>query len=299
MDKLKIVLPEGSDERVLLAAKTLIIERICHPILIGNKETICEFLGDTGEYTVLEPDAAELEALQAAAEAKGKTFPVTDIALAQGAALVRDDFAQGIVGGAVATTPDVFRVYAKTIGTRQGVSRVTSCFLMEKNGQRYIFADCGLNPTSNVEQLAETAYLSSEFAKTLAIDPKVGFLSFQTIGNAGHESIEWIAQAVSVARETYQLNCDGPLQFDAAFVPNVAIKKAPNSPVAGKVTIYIFPDLESGNIAYKIAERMGGFKATGPLFLGFAKPAHDLSRGCSVEDIVNAVKMAVKQAEIV
>jgi len=297
MTKPTIVLPEGNDERVRLAAKTLLDEQVCKLVLIGDQKAITEELGDSTEYTVLESDSKELESLKAEAVQKGKVFPVADAALVQGAALVRDNAAEGIVAGAVAETDDVFRVYLKTIGVRTDVSRVTSCFLMEKGGERVIFADCGLNPTSDALQLAETASLSAEFAQLIDLNPKVGFLSFQTTPKAAHSSLEWIHEAVRVARETYGLECDGPLQFDSAFIPKVATVKTPDSTVAGTVNIFLFPDLNSGNIGYKIAERMGGYKATGPLFLGFAKPAHDLSRGCLVIDVVNAVKVAVKQLE--
>jgi len=221
----KIVLPEGVDERVLCAAQELIEKEICHPVLIGDVDLIKGSLGSADLYTALAPDASALVTLKAHVEAMGKVFPVEDAALVQGAILVRDGLADGIVGGAIATTTDVFRVYAKTIGVKKEVSRITSCFLMEKDGTRVIFADCGLNPTSNAQQLAETAYLSADFAKTVGIEPKVGFLSFQTVPYASNASISWIADAVSVARETYNIDCDGPLQFDSAFVRKIAASK--------------------------------------------------------------------------
>lgn len=293
----KIVLPEGGDERVVAAAKKLMEAGVCHPVLIGDPLTLETQLGVEGGYTALSVDGSALRLLVEAAKALGKHFPVTDEALAQGAALVRDGEADGIVGGAEVTTSDVFRVYAKTIGVHDTVSRVTSCFLMEKADSRLIFADCGLNPESDAQQLAETAYLSAAFAQAVGIDPKVALLAFQTVGNAEHPAVQHVAEAASVARETYKLCVEGPMQFDAAFVPAVAEKKLQDASVAGDATVFIFPDLHSGNIAYKIAERMGGYKATGPLFLGFKKPAHDLSRGCSTDDIVRAVTIAVAQAQ--
>jgi len=202
------------------------------------------------------------------------------------------------VAGAVATTSDVFRTYVKTIGLQEGVSRATSCFLMERGAERYIFADCGLNPLSTATELAETANLCAIFAKTLSIKPRIAFLGFQTVDNAEHPVLLPIVEAVKVSRETYGLTAAGPLQFDAALSPKVAKIKTLESTVAGKANVYIFPDLNSGNIAYKITERLGGFKATGPLFLGFGKPAHDLSRGCSIADIVRAVEIAAKQSNL-
>jgi len=290
----KIVLPEGNDERVLKAAAKLIEEKVCHPVLIGDVTAIKAILGDAG-YTAVEPDTEPLITLQAQQQEKGKHFPVDDVCLVQGSVMVRDGAVDGIVSGAVATTSDVFRTYVKTIGARNDVSRVTSCFLMENGAHRYIFADCGLNPESNAEQLAETAFLSAEFAKTVDIAPKVAFLTFQTRGSAASEATDRIANATGIAKRTHSLDCDGPLQFDSAFDASVAEKKVSDSTVAGQATVYIFPDLASGNIGYKIAERLGGYQATGPLFLGFAKPAYDLSRGCSSNDIVRVVKLAVEQ----
>ncbi len=295
----KIVLPEGDSQRVLSAAQGILNQGICHPVLIGDAAHICgEIEAPLESYTVLASDSTELDRLQAAAAAKGKELRVSDASLVQGAALVRDGYADGIVGGAQTGTDEVFLAYIKTIGVHEDVSRVTSCFLMEKDNQRFIFADCALNPESNASELAETAYLSAQFAKTVGIEePVVAFLSFQTVGNAPHPLMQLPRDAAKIARETYALCANGPLQFDAALLPDVAKRKTKDCDVAGHANVFIFPDLESGNIGYKIAERMGGFTATGPLFLGFRKPAYDLSRGCSVEDIISVVRMAVQHAE--
>lgn len=293
----KIVLPEGDSKRVLLAAQMLIGAAVCHPVLIGDPIKIsAELEANPDFYTVIEPDSSELDRLKKDAESKDKVFPVNDIALAQGAALVRNGKADGIVGGAQTATDDVFRVYIKVIGKSDKVSRVTSCFLIEKGDSRLIYADCGLNPTSNAEQLAETAYLSSVFAKTVDIEPRVAFLGFQTVGNASHDEVQKMKKAADIARKTYNLCAEGPLQFDSAFVPEVAVKKLKEGSIMGDAKVFIFPDLNSGNIAYKITERMGGYQATGPLFLGLNSPAYDLSRGCSAEDVVSVVRMAAQQA---
>lgn len=274
--KPKIVLPEAEDPRIIEAAKQLIAEDKVHPVLIGNEADIKEQLG-SGDYTVFAPH--------------GEQSP-----LQYGASLVADGTADGIVAGALHTTSEVLRAYFKIIGTDASVSRATSCFLMEKDEKRYIFADCGMNIDPTAEMLAESAYLSSTFARRVGIDPRIAFLSFSTKGSAAHESVSKVTDAVAIARERYpDLVLDGELQVDAALVPEVAAKKAPDSPLQGDATVLIFPDLNAGNIAYKIAERLGGFSATGPLILGLKKPAHDLSRGCSVKDIVSAVHIAALQ----
>ncbi len=301
----KIVLPEGDSERVLFAAKGLIGSATCHPVLIGDKNKIdAELEANPEFYTVIAPDDTEIKRLVAASEAKGKLFPVEDEftaqSIAQGAALVRDGLADGIVSGAATATDEVFRIYVKTIPVHENVSRVTDCFLMEKGGDRLILAGCGLNPSHETTEgpsaqlLAETAYLSAEFAKTVDINPIVAFITFQTVGNAHHPDVQWIAEAATVARETYGLRANGPLQWDAARYPEVAARKTTDCDVAGHATVFVFPRLEAGNPVYKVLEREAGYQAVGPLFLGFKKPAYDLSRGCSAKDVVNVVRMAVK-----
>ena len=273
----KIVLPEGEDERVLLAAKILINDHICHPVLLGGQKIITDTLGESDSYTVISPDES----------------PNT---VWQGATLVSGSEADGIVAGAVHSTADVLRSYIKVIGMREGVSRATSCFLMEKGLQRYLFADCAVNIDPSVEVLADTAYLCNEFASLVGIDSKVAFLSFSTYGSANHEMVDKITAAVKLTKEKWpDMVVDGELQFDAAVVPSVANLKAPDSTIKGDATVFVFPDLNSGNIAYKLVERLGEFKATGPLLLGFKQPAHDLSRGCNADDIVNAVKITCLQ----
>lgn len=299
----KIVFTEGGDERIIRAVQILLRNGRCTPIVIGDFETVTAKLGDAA-YEVLAVDPTELRLLQDQAAAQGKKFPDIDPALVQGAAMVRDGLADGIVAGADTATDDVFRAYIKTIGVKthesahHQLSRASSLFLMQKGGQRLVFTDCGLNPTSTPEQLAESAYLAAEFARCNGIEPKVAFLSFQTRGNADHPVVEPIHRAVEIARERYDLVCDGPLQFDAAFLPEVAAIKVTESPVAGHATVYVFPDLNSGNIAYKIAERMGGYSATGPLFMGLNKPAYDLSRGCSAEDVVQVAEIIINELAV-
>jgi phosphate acetyltransferase len=295
----KIVLPEGDSERVLSAVQGLLNQGVCHPILIGDEAKISAEIEATPQsYTVIAPDSSELDQLKASAIGRGKTFPVKDeyIAqcIAQGAALVRDGRADGIVSGANTATDEVFRIYVKTIPVREDVSRATDCFLMEKEHDRFILAGGGLNVESDTQQLAEMAYLAAKFAKTVGIEPIVALISFQTIGSAQHPSVQWISEAAKVARETYGLKAAGPLQWDSARYPEVAARKTKDCDVAGNANVFVFPRLEAGNPMYKALEREAGFQATGPLFLGFVKPAYDLSRGCSTEDIINVVRMAVK-----
>jgi phosphate acetyltransferase len=294
--KPRIVFAEGGDLRTIEAVEKLLQKGACEPIVIGVPEREQSRISDA---TLLDTDDTALKLLQEQAAANGKTFPDVAPALVQGAAMVRDGLADGIVAGADTATDNVFRVYIKTIGLKKDsdapfpISRASSLFLMEKSDQRLIFADCGLNPTSTPEQLAEAAYLAAEFAEQNGIDPKVAFLSFQTRGNATHPLVAPVHEAVSIARDRYNLVCDGPLQFDAAFVPDVAARKVDESDVAGAASVYMFESLEAGNIAYKIAERMGGYSATGPLFMGLNKPGYDLSRGCSVDDIVHVSEMII------
>lgn len=295
-DLKKIVLPEGGDERIIEAAKQLVYEGVCHPVLIGDPEVISLQMGYSDKFTVLPVDSEPLAAVKADAVRAGKQFPVEDAALVQGAALVRDGVADGIVAGAVNATTDVYRTYFKTIGVKEGVSRVTSCFLMEKGDSRLVFADCALNYDATADQHAETAYLSSEFAKKMDIEPKVAFTTFQTVGSAEHHEVQWAVDAAEVARETYKLNAVGPMQFDAAFVPRIAKSKMKESTIMGDATVHIFRNVEVGNVAYKTMQHAAGYQAIGPLSLGLNKPAHDLSRGCEVADVVAVAKVAVIQS---
>lgn len=275
----KIVLSEGDDERVQLAARKLIIGKVCHPVLIGDVSRITDALGAAADtFTAISPNDD------------------SENVVWQGATLVKDGKADGIVSGAVFTTAQVLRAYIKVIGMQDGVSRATSCFLMEKGLNRYLFADCAVNIDPSPETLAETAFLCNEFASRVGIASKVAFLSFSTNGSAEHDSVTKVQVATKLAKERNpDMLVDGELQVDAAIVPSVAKMKAPESPLLGYASILIFPDLNAGNIAYKLVERLAQYKATGPLLLGFRKPAHDLSRGCNADDIVSVAKIACLQ----
>lgn len=313
----KIVLCEGEDARVVEAASDCVKEGIAKIVLLGKADKIklsnpdIDLSGveiiDPETSPKLEEYAALLYELrkakgmteeQAKEQAKDATF--------FGALMLKSGDADGFVSGACHSTANTLRPGLQIIKTAPGVSAVSSFNLMvvPAGGNKYIegdcivFADCGLNPTYTAEGLADCAIATAKSAKEIAgLDPKVAFLSFSSMGSAKHENVTLVQDAVKIAREKApELMLDGELQFDAALVPEVAKIKAPDSKVAGHANVFIFPELAAGNIGYKIAERLGGFQAIGPICQGFAKPLNDLSRGCKAADIVCAVAITALQA---
>lgn len=211
------------------------------------------------------------------------------------AALVASGRADGMIAGAARPTEDSLRAILKVIGARDFAS---SCMLMTRSDERFLFADCGMNPEPDSERLAQIAIMTARTAEMLGIEPRIAMLSFSTKGSSADENAERVRRAVAIARECRRdLTIDGELQFDAAYVREIAERKSPGSTVAGKANVFIFPSLDAGNIGYKIAERLAGFRAVGPILQGLRMPANDLSRGCSVQDIVDLAAITAVQAQ--
>lgn len=314
----RIVLCEGEDQRVVKAAADVTKEGIAKIVLLGNEAEIKAANPDvdlTGVEIVdpltsdkLPEYNAKLCELRAS---KGMTPEQAAKLLTDGtyfgAMMLKMGDVDGLVSGACHSTANTLRPGLQIIKTAKGVSSVSSFNLMicPPQGNQYcpdglvIFADCGLNPTYTSEGLADCAIATANSAKAIAgIDPKVAMLSFSTKGSAKHDNVTLVSEAVKIAKEKApELKLDGELQFDAAIVPSVAALKAPQSDVAGHANVFIFPDLQAGNIGYKIAERLGGFMAVGPICQGFAKPLNDLSRGCKSDDIVAAVAITALQTQ--
>lgn len=214
-----------------------------------------------------------------------------------GTMLVYMDKADGLVSGAIHSTGDTVRPALQIIKTKPGVSRTSGAFVMVKGDERYLFADCAININPGAQELAEIAVESANTAKIFDIDPQVAMLSFSTMGSAKSDEVTKVQEAVKLAKELApNEKIDGELQFDAAFVPVVAKQKAPESEVAGHANVFVFPELQSGNIGYKIAQRLGGFEAIGPVLQGLNKPVSDLSRGSVEEDVYKVAIITAAQA---
>lgn len=307
----RIVFPEATDERILGAVVRLKREGLVEPILVGNQEDVSSVAKDHGfdldGVEVLDPENYEEydELVESFVERrKGKATEEDAREILKdvnyfGTMLVHTDRADGLVSGAVHATGDTVRPALQIIKTREGVTRTSGAFLMLRGqGQeRYIFADCAINPETDKNVLAEIAIESAKTAEMFDIDPKVAMLSFSTKGSAAGDQVDKVREATEIAKERApELAIDGELQFDAAFVDTVANKKAPESDVAGEANVFVFPELQSGNIGYKIAQRLGGFEAIGPVLQGLNKPISDLSRGCSTEDVYNLSLITANQA---
>lgn len=305
-----IVLPEASDPRVLEAAGRAHREDLCKPWLIGDPDILRRFAAEAcidlpDDLPILDPATdplrpAMMDALVRIGEERGRPHPDPSNLLHEplhfANLLVRTGRAHGAVMGAVATTSDTLRAALRVSGVHPDHRLVTSCFLMLlPDGRVLVYADCGVIPVPTGEQLATIAILAAETFRLLVDEaPKVALLAFSTLGSATHECLEPVLSARDILRRKQQdgeLNFafDGELQGDAALMPDVARSKAPESPVAGRANVMVFPDLNSGNIAYKITERLAGARAIGPLLRGLACPIHDLSRGCSVDDLLDTM----------
>lgn len=304
----KIVFPEGSDERIIEAAARLASEDLITPILLGNDTDILNHANDADLSKVQIIDVndypkdeyeAMLDALEERRNGKNTREQLSEWLNNEnyfGTMLVYMGKADGMVSGAAHATGDTVRPALQIIKTKKGMRRISGSFLMKKGDTRYVFADCAINLELDAAGMVEVAKQSAETAKMFGIDPKVAFLSFSTKGSAKGEMVTKVQEAAKMAQDELDCPSDGELQFDAALVPEVAKKKAPTSEIAGNANVFVFPELQSGNIGYKIAQRLGGFEAFGPILQGMAKPVSDLSRGCNAEDVYNVSIITAAQS---
>lgn len=312
-----IVLPEGQDERMLKAAGQIRDEGFAQIALLGNAADLNRRLSELGiapeGIAVIDPELstyrAEFDRIYfELRQHKGLTTDEAAAAMRDplffGAMLVRQGMADGLVAGAVNSTGNVLRAGFQIVGTAPDASLVSSCFVMVKpdwpfgdNG-RLVFGDCAVNPQPTAEQLADIAIGTAATARALCgFEPRVAMLSYSTGASGAGEDVEKVVAATELVRgKAPDLQIDGPLQLDAAIVPAIGQKKAPNSAVAGGANVLIFPDLDAGNIGYKLVQRLAGAEAVGPVLQGMAKGVNDLSRGCSVADIVNVTAITALQS---
>ncbi|MCQ2346601.1 MAG: phosphate acetyltransferase [Paludibacteraceae bacterium] len=314
----RIVLPEGDEPRTLEAANILLKDEVAKLILIGDPAVINKMAAEKGyEYisraTIFDPKSDPKMAeyshlLYELRKAKGMTeeeaAKKAQDPLYLGCLMIKNGDADGELAGARGTTADTIRPAFQILKTKPGVSIVSGAFLMFTPAKQLgdngflLFADCAVNPCPNAQELAQIAISTAETARTIAgIEPRVAMLSFSTKGSAKHELIDKVTEATRIAHELApDLALDGELQADAALVEKVGASKAPGSNVAGKANVLVFPDLQAGNIGYKLVERFSGADAVGPILQGIAAPVNDLSRGCKVQDIVQMVIITANQA---
>lgn len=310
-NKKKVVLPESDDERILKACKILKELDVVELILLGDEKELLQRAAkldiDLKDIEILNPLNSALndelaELLYESRKEKGMSLEqAKELVLDRtyyGTLLVHSNKAQAMVSGASTTTAQTIRPALQCIKTKEGVSTVSGMFFMSLEDSLLVFADCAVTPNPSPEQIAEIAYASAKTAEAFALEPKVAILSYSTGESGSGVSVEASKKAVSIAKERYpQLNLDGPLQFDAAVDESTAKSKMPNSKVAGKANVFIFPDLNAANIAYKAVQRTANALAIGPVLQGLKKPVNDLSRGCLVDDVVNTVILSAIQAQ--
>ena len=314
-----IALAEGFDIRACKAAEILTKQGVCKVILIGDEAEAkskfpeVDFTGVKFENPATSENKARYaETLYELRKAKGMTLEAAEKIVSTNnmfyaCVALKMGYVDGVVGGAVFSSGDVLRAAFQVVKPAPGINSVSSCFVMippeegfkYNTAPAYIFADCAVIPYPTVDQLADIAVAANDSAKNIiGIEPKIAMLSFSTKGSASHEAVDKVRSAYEkVKAEHPEINVDGEMQFDASLVPSVGKQKAPTSTVAGEANVFVFPNLDAGNIGYKIAQRLGNFMAVGPIMQGLALPVNDLSRGCSAEDIAATAAITALQAK--
>ncbi len=313
-----IVFAEGDDERIVKAAAEIEAEKIAEIVILGNLESIKDAAAEYGVeldgVEIIDPEDSEYIAefrdeFYQLRKHKGITKEEAEKAIKDplyfGTMMIYTDKADGMVAGAANATGNVLRPAFQIVKTAEGISTVSSALIMVLKDKSFgkegvmVFSDCAVNPAPNSEQLAEIAITTADTAQSLLdFEPKVAMLSFSTMGSACHQNVDNVREAVKIAHQNApHLKIDGEMQADAALVESVGKRKAPESEIAGKANVLVFPDLQSGNIGYKLVQRLAGADAVGPILQGLAAPINDLSRGCSVEDVVNLTAITAVQAQ--
>jgi phosphate acetyltransferase len=302
----RIAFPESTEPRTLKAIRALVEGKLCIPVLIGEREALLTAAKQQGisldgvEIVAHEPDKYAIQLAELRKE-KGLTIEqarelLTD-SMYYATMLLHFNAVQGIVSGAIHPTAHTLKPALQIIRTRPNVQLASSCFIMDTPRGIYFFSDCSLNIELNADELAAVGIATAHTARRFGVNPKVAFLSFSTKGSGTHERAEKVARAAKIAQHALpDVPIDGELQVDAAMDEVVGKLKAPNSKVAGHANVFIFPNLESGNIGYKLVQRFAGGKAIGPIVQGLAKPVNDLSRGCTTEEIVEVACITAMQA---